>query len=143
MNVADVQGFRASNNEFILKEICVMYDRDITFNEVFLPPCGWHELSNEALKTNNYCRRFVHGLMWDRGTIPYCDIVDVLTQVFNGHDFVYVKGSEKATFLSRYVHMVDLDDKIGLRLSQMEYDGDHSSLALVNCNKIVNWLNKN
>jgi len=142
MSVVDVQGFRANNNDFILKEICVMRDRDIMFHEVFLPPFEWHELSKEAQRTNNYCRRFVHGLRWDSGTIPYCQMEDVLTRVFNGHDLVYTKGSEKATFLRRFVHMVDLDDMIGLRLSQMEYDGDHSSIALVNCNKIVNWLNK-
>lgn len=101
----DMQCFKDSDNDFLLKEVCVV---DVTTGTLIMhhiarPPFNkWH-LTAERLRESNWLTRHCHGLEWDQGDIAYVALLDKLRSCFIHRPIVYVKGSQKRDFVMRHL----------------------------------------
>lgn len=110
--VVDIQGFHAP--DFLPKEICIVnIHTDFVWHCVVRPPTCYNRLSPRLRKLVSYISKNIHGLDWDLGFIPEADALGVLRNILQGAVKVYIKGSERATYLRRLlnfsVNVVDLD----------------------------------
>lgn len=71
MDFIDCEGFFGNDNEYIIKELCIMMRFD-TINLMFKPPYDWKYLSNQAKRTNKYLSMNHHRLLWDEGDDVMC-----------------------------------------------------------------------
>lgn len=112
--VVEFQAFRGVHNEFILKEIAAVDVSTGRFVVVlFAPPCERVRLHPKIQKTNDWLMKHYHRIHWNDGTVPYKDMVSILTQMFSNFTVVYTKGLEKANFLRQYYNhgaVIDLND---------------------------------
>ena len=83
---------------------------------VFRPPFNIKELTDEACRTNVYCKNYVNGLDWKDGDVDYNDVESVLAPL-NEYKYIFVVGRDKKRFLEKYINtnIVNLEDKIKLR----------------------------
>jgi hypothetical protein len=103
--VLDMQCFRDSDNDFLLKEVCVI---DVTTGTLILhhiarPPFNREFLTSERLRESNWLTRHCHGLEWDQGDIAYVALLDRLRSCLLHRPVVYVKGSQKREFVKRHL----------------------------------------
>lgn len=98
--VVDVQGFKTYENQFIFKEIAfTSCSVDLVESYLLQPPFSWSQLPARYKSTNSWLIRNFHGLPWDSGTVSYGFLHDEIEKKLNQAHTVYVKGSEKGTWL--------------------------------------------
>lgn len=129
--VVDIQGFKKTLNEFVLKELAISaLQRDeneeqlhqvLTFNS----PFAWKDLPHKDRETNNWLTDTYHGISWDKaGDIKVEDINDTLTHLFNGVDRIYVKGFEKKKWLEVLINhktpVTNMEDFGHMNLSDLQ-----------------------
>lgn len=99
--VADVQGFKNTKNEFIIKEFAYC-----TFNytQVFLikPPYMFSKLNNEEKKLVKWVE-YNQGFYWNQGHIDYREFKRVIKPILS-HKLVIVKGLEKTIWVKDLCH---------------------------------------
>ena len=68
--VIEFEGYRLTNQPFILKELSV---RGLDYQDTILlkPPHTSNILTAKALKSNNWVTKMLHGLTWDSGNYDY------------------------------------------------------------------------
>lgn len=103
--VLDMQCFKDSDNDFLLKEVCVV---DVTTGTLIMhhiarPPFNRDYLTADRLRESNWLTRHCHGLEWDQGDIAYIALLDKLRACLIHRPIVYVKGSQKRTFVQRHL----------------------------------------
>lgn len=125
--IVDLQGFRKSMNEFVLKEISII---DANSNDedddddndtaqpltlLFKSPCDWQSLPSKYKSVNSWLQRNFHGLLWNSGDIPYESAGTIIRAILHSARIIYVKGLEKkvwlASFLGDSLRIVDLEDQ--------------------------------
>ena len=70
--VLDLEGFKLKSLGFIIKELslCSSYNDTIFFK----PPLQFADLPTHDRQTVIWLTNNLHGLDWDEGDIPYCDL---------------------------------------------------------------------
>lgn len=109
--VIDFEGFRYSNQPFILKEVSV---RGLDYYDSILlkPPFPINLHSIKAQKSYKWTTENLHGILWDSGTYDYSFIFCFFTslKIRFPNIIVYAKGHEKCSFLRNFFSQVnDLD----------------------------------
>ena len=160
-SIIDFQGFKSNENEFIIKELFILKDDDSSYSYLFKPPFSKDKLSSKAKRTNHYCTKYIHGLKWDAGEVPYRDLMQILRSICKDDIHIMCKGSEKTSFLKKILNpdtVLDLDLVLFKRLNVLEENSDGTSgsgssswcpynhhgfsCAKKNCFKILNWWKK-
>lgn len=152
--IVDIQGFKTENNEFIVKEIAILYKNK---TQVFLikPPFPFHELTKWEKKQVNWIERN-RNIYWSEGSVPYSKCKGLITNILKDK-CLYAKGLEKVAWL-KYIlknnNIVNLEDKGCPNLLSLynlyKYSGDvyscnyHDSVcALKNVLSLNKWLYNN
>lgn len=112
MNViVDVQGFKSDSNNFIVKEIAILYNNQL---QVYLikPPYPFYNLSKTEMKQVSWIERN-RGIYWKEGYIPYLSYNNNICKFLHDKN-IYTKGIEKMLWIkeiTRNNHVYNLEDK--------------------------------
>uniref|UniRef100_A0A6P7GNE8 Uncharacterized protein LOC114344791 isoform X1 n=1 Tax=Diabrotica virgifera virgifera TaxID=50390 RepID=A0A6P7GNE8_DIAVI len=100
----DIQGF-AVDGWFVPKELTI----EIGFKRshyIFLPPKPFNALSNDDKKTASYVEKKLLGIRYSDGAVELSKINEILeTKLLYAADYIYVRGEQKAEFLSKKCHI--------------------------------------
>lgn len=107
----DLQGFKNSKNEFIVKEIAIVTNE---WTQVFVvkPPYMYSALSPEEKKQTNWLERN-RGLRWSEGFVDYREFKRIIPLYLENKN-VIVKGCEKIQWiknLCEHCKIVEFGDK--------------------------------
>ena len=109
--VTEFEGYRLTNQPFILKELSV---RGVDYHDTILlkPPHSSKILNAKALNPYNWVTKNLHGLTWDSGNYDYsfifCFFLSLKLRFPN--ILVYARCREKCEYLSSFFpHIIDLD----------------------------------
>ena len=99
-----MQGFKQSDNDFVLKELTIvpLDDDDLRLVFLFKEPFSWKRLADKYKGENTWLKQFYHGISWDSGDRPYTDIGTVLRACLHNTTEVLVMGSIKKKWLERF-----------------------------------------
>jgi hypothetical protein len=158
--VLDLQWFRDSDNDILLKEVCLVdvATGTLLFHHIVRPPFNFCLLTPERQRENNWLTRHCHGLEWYQGEIAYVALLDKLRTELAGRPVVYVKGREKRDFVrnrllftANATTVVDMGD-LGCgslngplapaypNLRCRHHKSASSRCALTHCTVLRNWL---
>lgn len=108
----DFQGFRGVNNEFILKEMAVLFNG---YHQHFIltPPFHSNFLPSHLKRQAHWLREYHHGFTWDGGDTDFCKVKSYLRKKIK--NVVYVKGREKKHWLQKLINnenveVINLED---------------------------------
>ena len=109
--VIDFEGYRLTNQPFILKELSV---RGVDCHDTILsrPPHSSNILNTKAPKSYNWVTKNLHGLTWDSGNCDYSSVFYFFLslKLRFSNILVYAKGREKCEYLTSFFpHSIDLD----------------------------------
>ena len=109
--IVDIQGFKDSENRFIVKELAIATGE---YTQVFLikPPYSFNYLTNEEKKQVSWIERN-RGIFWNEGFINYRGFKQVIVPYLENKN-ILVKGLEKVDWikkLSSNCNVVDVGDK--------------------------------
>lgn len=150
--VLDFEGFQLKADCFIIKELAFY-----SINEghhacwSFLPPMPWETLSRFHQKSFAWVIRNKHHLSWNSGVLPYCALRYILHYLSSAYSTIYVKGTEKLSFLERLMNgnlrSLNCPKIKDLPLSVISIKCNlHSqqvhSCALLKANSYANYINK-
>lgn len=114
--IVDLQGFKAPQNEFILKEISIIQADEKKSEPItlfFKSPYVWNTLPPQCKTTNKWLERNFHGISWDYGGIPYDAAKIIISCILQRARAIYVKGHEKASWLLNFLEIpreiIDMD----------------------------------
>lgn len=94
----DLQGFRSNSNQFIVKEVAIVYSDNEVFSFIVKPPYKFECLTAEKQKQARWLTKRFHGLHWSDGTVPYSTVKQILWENVKDLD-VCVQGMEKKKWL--------------------------------------------
>lgn len=112
-----MQGFRNLDNTFLIKELAA-FDGNNIHHTIFQPPHPFQDLPHHLQKTNKWLTTHYHNLEWCDGDTPYKKFIPILQQIANVRDTIYVKGTEKCTFLKKIINdipIIELPEKSRLQ----------------------------
>lgn len=115
--IVDFQFCHGNHKSIFMKELAFICGTSIVPNHfLFRPPFNIKELTNEACRTNVYCKNFVNGLDWEDGDVDYNEVESVLMPL-DEYKYIFVVGRDKKQFLQKYLttNIINLEDKIKLR----------------------------
>lgn len=153
--VVDIQGFYSrGKTEFIAKELAVSSGNSALLGHfVFRPPV------NTCVDETSqwYVEKYIHGIPWDTGYIPYSELQSLLENILQKYTAVYVKGVQKKVFLEKYIQNVmiwNMDDLGCPNLASLQisfptktycmyHDLNNMKCALRNVKLLKKWLNNN
>lgn len=99
----DVQGFRGNSNNFIVKEIAIVFNANEFINFIIKPPFEYKYLSSDKQKQVNWLTKNHHHLQWEAGSVTFrsvCKFIKANTM----DSCVYVKGVEKKKWIEEILH---------------------------------------
>lgn len=108
----DVQGFKGSNNQFVLKEIALLHDENNLQHFIIQPPSDFENLPYHLQAQAQWLFRNHHGFTWNGGFTSLDSVTQWFSNILRG-SIVYVKGLEKAKWIADlfYLHEnVDIRD---------------------------------
>ena len=110
----DFEAFQHGDEDFIIKELCVLDVRAPTQPLYFLfkPPTQWCKLSREQRRTYSYQERHLHHISWNAGEQHYCPNCiqryikkklpsATAEQSSSSPPIFYTVGAQKAAFLAK------------------------------------------
>lgn len=114
--VLDVQGFKAENNRFIPKELA-MYDGSKIAHFVFKQPFDLHQLPPHLIKEANWLMTNHHCIPWYQGYTSINKFDDIIKELTENVEKVYVKGKEKCKYIRKHClkHVIELDESLVLQ----------------------------
>ena len=119
--VLDLEGFKLKSLGFIIKELslCSSYNDTIFFK----PPLKFTDLPAHDRQKVIWLTNNLHGLDWDEGDIPYCDLKTICLSFsfrFVRKNF-FAKGIEKCELLSKLLQKTfyNLEDLNCPRISEI------------------------
>src|SRR5215510_14389707 len=107
--VLDIAALRGPNNELVVKELAYEDHRSTTGGGIgcgtliFSPPCPSELLPAQICNTNRWITTNLHGIRWDDGFVEYEKLREILLWIIADHRVIYVKGFEKAQFLTEFI----------------------------------------
>lgn len=129
----DLQGFKSNSNEFIAKEVAVVFNNIQYINFIIKPPFDFKCLSTKRQREANWLTKNYHHLNWNDGTVSYqsvCEFVKANVMCSK----IYVKGEEKRRWLEKMLQkrVFNMEDigcinfkQIGTKYSDYLYCGYH------------------
>jgi len=99
--VIDIQGFKVENNKFIPKELAA-FDGFKICHYVFKPPFEIGYLPPELYKQAQWLTKNHHCILWNEGYTPVHKFSEIIKNLTEKVDNVYVKGKEKSDFIRKY-----------------------------------------
>lgn len=159
--ILDFQCFKDNNNDYILKEVCVLEvdSGTLLMHHIAKSPFNRDFLSQEKLRESYWLTKHCHGLKWDQGDIWYHVLENKLRECIAKRPIVYVKGAEKKEYVRRNfitdpctTNVIDLNDigcgsiaSINNLLSTntlrcRHHKSVHTRCALTNCVTLRGWL---
>lgn len=100
--VADLQGFRGENNEFIVKEVAAIVHKYFKVHFIIKPPYSINYLPFKQQIQNRWLTNNYHGIAWEDGYSTYKDATKIVSN-FLENKIVYVKGAEKKQWLEKFL----------------------------------------
>lgn len=97
MVIVDIQGFKDSDNRFIVKELAIA-TKEYTQTFLIKPPFPYHKLNKEEKKHVNWLEK-ERGILWREGFINYGEFKTNIQNILSNKN-VIVKGEEKIKWLS-------------------------------------------
>lgn len=151
IGIVDCQGFRSSAKNFLFKELAVVsLDGRIIQNYIFEAPFDLWTSKSADPRNVNWVTENHHLLKWSEGEVPYRFLPVILEKVNVTFKKIYVKGSEKCTWLEPYkaadVELTNLEEEFPQCPSLKELKSDrscifeHRNCALTNAFKVQEWL---
>ena len=109
--VVDIQCFKLWNNEWAPKELAILpleKGRRVIglMQHTFRPPCPWEYLPYYTQRENEWLERNHLHMKWTDGMDSFNLLRPILINTLHDARTIYVKGPEKAKWLSRYVKRV-------------------------------------
>lgn len=95
----DIQGFRSLNNEFILKEFCLIDGPD-TYHYLVKSPYQLKSMSQQLQDQANWLTKHFHGLTFDSGTITLIQLKTLILPIIKDK-VILVKGGSKVTWIKQ------------------------------------------
>lgn len=95
--VVDVQGFKDRNNNFLVKEICIL-SKNLKLHEIIKAPYSFNSLTTEEKQQIKWLEKNYHGLSWFDGRIDENEMKSMIEPIFRGR-IVLVKGAEKVAWI--------------------------------------------
>lgn len=157
----DLQGFKHKNNDFVLKEICIIQNNSILHASV-KSPYEWRYLPKDDKKQATWLKHNYHGINWSDGLIDISDITKIIKKLFeNLHGEIYVKGKEKICWIKKIFNFNDkitnIEDlgchisfnnstkKLKENITQCKFHNQMQSIncAYRNCICLKNWYKIN
>ena len=130
--VLELKGFKLKSLGFIIKELslCSSYNNTIFFK----PPLKFADLPAHDRQTVIWLTNNLHGLDWDEGDIPYCDLKTICLSFsfrFTRKNF-FAKGIEKCELLSKLLQKTvdNLEDLNCPQISEIVSEEQVSSCYL-------------
>lgn len=96
----DLQGFKSNSNDFIAKEIAVVYNSKEHINFIIKSPFDFQCLSAEKQKEAYWLMKNYHHLNWNDGQVSFKSVIKFLKATVK-YSSVYVKGEEKKRWLEK------------------------------------------
>ena len=110
--IIDFQGFNCEYNSYIIKELTItdLYG-DLVLHYLFLPPFDISLLGEKELKRVHWLQQNHHKIDWNDGLFEYSSAFSVLREAIKDAHYLYIKGSERASFLRKITSklVIDLD----------------------------------
>lgn len=103
----DLQGFKDSKNEFIIKELAIATN-DWTQVFVVKPPYAYSTLTKEEKKQVNWLERN-RGIFWSEGFIDYKEFGRFI-QLYLENKSIFVKGCEKVKWIKKICENCNITD---------------------------------
>lgn len=97
MMIVDLQGFKDSENRFIIKELAIA-TTEYTQSFLVKPPYPYQKLSIEEKKHVNWIEEN-RGIFWNEGYINYREFRRIIKEILSNKKII-VKGEEKIKWLS-------------------------------------------
>jgi len=100
----NVQGFFDNNNNFILKEIWIVFEKNPNLNNSFLiePPYDFNLLNTKSRKTAIWLANTHHKIFWNDGENSFPQTGKYLRTIKSGKQII-CKGVEKKRFLQKFL----------------------------------------
>lgn len=98
--IIDVQGYKDWGNNFIVKEIAVLYNENEYQRFLIKPPYDFSYLTEGERKQVLWLQSYKHGLRWNEGVNRYASVRTFLIENIDSHTNVYVKGVEKKKWIT-------------------------------------------
>ena len=92
--IADMQGFKQSTNDYVLKELAILPLEKDSEPQVFLfqEPYNCRRLRDRHKSENTWLERHYHELSWKPGEIPYVNIGKILRVCLHDATKVFIRG---------------------------------------------------
>lgn len=128
----DLQGFKTSTNEFVLKELAIACKK---FTQVFLvkPPYPFKSLTSNEMKHVKWIEKH-RGIRWSEGYIDYREFSRLIKTYFL-NKIIIVKGLEKTKWLQELCDgckIIDAGEK-GFPRLQILHDKYKDDNTIVYC----------
>lgn len=99
--VLDLQGFKIEKDKFIPKELAA-FDGKRICHYVFKAPFEINLLSPSLIKQAEWLMKNHHCILWNQGFTPLYKFSEIVKNLVQKVDVVYVKGEEKSKYLKKY-----------------------------------------
>lgn len=98
----DVQGFKAYDNRFIVKEIAVVFNNEEFHCFHIKAPFEFSDLSKDNQRQANWLMLHHHNLLWSYGSDNFKAVRNYLISTLK-NEKVYVKGHEKQMWIAEFL----------------------------------------
>ena len=108
--VINLQGFKDSSNNFIIKEAAITFlDSNSIGNWISTPPYPFTELSLKAQVYNNHETKYIHEIEWFQGDVSHWQIHANLRELARNASSIFVRSKEKAKIVESITTRFVLD----------------------------------
>lgn len=128
----DLQGFKSKNNSFIVKELCLLSEKNDEMHLLIInPPFAYENLSSQYKKQVIWLGQNFHGFNWGDGFISYQNARKILLKKLekpNISKLVFIKGEEKKMWAQKILQNNKFDisvfniEEFGLNNSATDID---------------------
>lgn len=157
--IIDVECLFGVDGGFVVKELAILStSRQMGCTWSYQPPYEWENLPHDIRRRNVWASKHLHHIQWNEGTEPYEVLILHLVSEVSPEARVFVKGPEKAEFLSRLLDrpVIELGllgcpraDKLPETLLKCKngslgaYHRRNRRCAAVKCMQFVEWMQVN
>lgn len=117
--ILDVQGFKVERNKFIVKELAA-YNGYKTAHYIFKPPFSIKLLPPDLEKQVKWLTHNYHCINWNEGHTPFYNFGNIIRELVETEEIIYVKGKEKVSYIKEYSPkpVYELEDHPPLQFSE-------------------------
>ena len=120
----DLQGFKFNSNDFIAKEIAVVFNSKQYINFIIKSPFSLKSLTPQKQKQAKWLTKYFHHINWNDGFISFKSVCRFLKSNLK-YSNIYVKGVEKKKWLENILKqkVFNIEDFgcINFRQLEMKY----------------------